>query len=122
MPVDIYTDESVPTVIADGLKRRGVTAISARDAGNLELTDSEQLAYAAANHLLLFTHDTDFIHLAYLRNASSLDHWGVIYVHQNKLSVGECIRRLQRIAKRFDQDYFKNRVEYLSSQSYHSSE
>jgi len=31
----IYTNESVDVAIADGLKRRGVDAFSARDAGNL---------------------------------------------------------------------------------------
>lgn len=44
MPVEIYTDESVPVAVATGLNRRGIKATSARDAGNLELSDEEQLA------------------------------------------------------------------------------
>ena len=44
--IRIYTDESVDIAIAEGLKRRGVDAFSARDAGNLGLTDQEQLIFA----------------------------------------------------------------------------
>ena len=40
--IRIYTDESVNVVIAEGLRRRGVKAISARDVGNLGLTDKDQ--------------------------------------------------------------------------------
>ena len=45
--IRIYTDESVSVAIAEGLKRRGVDAFSARDIGNLGLTDEEQLIYAS---------------------------------------------------------------------------
>jgi predicted nuclease of predicted toxin-antitoxin system len=113
MPVEIYTDESVPVAIAAGLKRRGVKATSARDAGNLGLSDEEQLAYAIANRFLLFTHDDDFILLdAKLREAYK-DHWGIVYVHQDKLSIGECIRRLKELADLFEQDDLKNYIEFL---------
>jgi predicted nuclease of predicted toxin-antitoxin system len=113
MSVDIYIDESVPVAVAASLNRRGVTAISARDAGNLGISDKEQFAYATANRLLLFTHDTDFLPLAHRQNAASQDHWGIIYVHQHKLSIGECIRRLKEIADVFEQDDLKNHIEFL---------
>ncbi len=44
--IRIYTDESVNVSISEGLKRRGVEAFSVRDAGNLGLTDEEQLVFA----------------------------------------------------------------------------
>ncbi len=112
MSVDIYTDESVPVAVAAG-KRRGVTAISARDTGTLGLSDEEQFAYAIAHRLLLFTHDTDFLQLAHRQNATTQDHWGIIYVHQNKLSIGECIRRLKELSDLFEQDNFRNHIGYL---------
>ena len=37
--IRIYTDESVNIAIAEGLKRRGVDSFSAKDVGNLGLTD-----------------------------------------------------------------------------------
>lgn len=39
MSVEIYLDESVPLAVALGLKRRGVTAISVHEVGNLGLSD-----------------------------------------------------------------------------------
>ena len=62
--IRIYTDESASVAIAEGLKRRGVDAFSARDAGNLGLTDEEQLIYANKEKLTIFTHDTDFLQIA----------------------------------------------------------
>ena len=40
-----YTNESVNIAVAEGLKRRGVKVITARDAGNLGLSDEEQIEY-----------------------------------------------------------------------------
>ncbi len=42
----IYTNESINVAIAQGLRRRGVKAISAKDVGNLGLTDKAQLKFA----------------------------------------------------------------------------
>ncbi len=41
MRIKIYADESVPVAVVAGLQRRGVEAISAREADNLGLTDLE---------------------------------------------------------------------------------
>lgn len=59
-----YTNESVSIAVSEGLKRRGVNAISARDAGNLSLSDEDQLAYANKNNLVIVTHDDDFLSIA----------------------------------------------------------
>jgi len=55
--IRIYTDERTSLAIAEGLKRRGVHAVSSRDAGNLGLTDEEQLIYAGKERVTIFTHD-----------------------------------------------------------------
>jgi predicted nuclease of predicted toxin-antitoxin system len=78
----LYTNESVSVAIAEGLKRRGVEALSARDAGNPGLTDEQQLVYAQALNMLLFTHDEDFLKIAHERLAAGQPHSGIIYVHQ----------------------------------------
>jgi predicted nuclease of predicted toxin-antitoxin system len=76
------------------LKRRGVNAFSAKDLGKLGLTDDQQLEVAFENQAVIFTYDADF-----LRMAMSKPHLGIIYVHQQKLSIGECIKRLKIIAE-----------------------
>lgn len=113
MALKIYTNESVPVAVVAGLQRRGVNATSARDSGNLGLTDQQQLNYAIHNQMVVFTHDTDFIRLAQEYQTQDKLHWGIIYVHQDKLSMGECIRRLKEFADVFSRDDFQNHLEFL---------
>lgn len=113
MPVKIYTDESVPVTVAAGLQRRHVMAVSARDMGNLGLTDEEQLAFATARQMAIFTHDTDFLRLAAVRSESGHEHWGIIYVHQDRVSIGDCIHRLKEIADLLEPEDLHNHIEFL---------
>jgi len=71
-----------------------VEAFSAKDIGKLGLTDEQQIKVATRRQAIIFTHDVDF-----LRIASQREHPGIIYVHQQKLSVGECIKRLKAITE-----------------------
>jgi hypothetical protein len=41
------------------------------------------------------------------------EHWGIIYVHEQKLSIGECIRRLLDYALLLEAEDMRNRVEFL---------
>ncbi len=76
----IYTDESVHVAIAAELKRRKLDAWSARDVGNLGLSDEEQLEYASQEHAIIFTHDSDFLALAQEWLELGKEHWGIIHV------------------------------------------
>jgi predicted nuclease of predicted toxin-antitoxin system len=104
----IYFDESVNVAVPEGLKRRGIIAISAKDLDKLGLTDEEQLETAILNKAVIFTHDADF-----LRIASRKNHFGIIYVTQQKLSVGECVRKLKVIAETLPQEQMYNKVIFL---------
>ena len=106
--IEIYTDESVNVVIAEGLNRRGIKAVTSRDAGNLSLLDEEQLNYAIRNNLVIVTHDVDFIFLS-----KKYDHNGIIYVHQNKYSIGEMISEIKFLYDNVDQKRMENRLEFL---------
>ena len=90
----IYTDESVPVAMAEGLRRRGVGAWSARDAEKLGMSDEEQLEYACQQKAVIFTHDADFLKIADRWRQQGKEHWGVIYAPQRKFSIGECMRLL----------------------------
>ena len=109
----IYTDESVDVAVAQGLKRRGINAWSARDSGNLGLSDEQQLLYATDEGAVIFTHDDDFLRLVHEWAQQRKPHGGVIYVHQDKLSVGGCIRRLVDYALILDAEGMNNQVEFL---------
>jgi hypothetical protein len=94
--------------IVEGLKRRGVNVFSAMELGKLGLTDEEQLKVASEKQAVIFTCDTDF-----LRIVMGRAHLGIIYVHQQKLTVGECIKRLKVIAETRSTQDLENQVVFL---------
>lgn len=94
--------------IVEGLKRRGVDTISARDMGKLGLTDEEQFEVATEIGAVILTHDADFLRLAIKRQ-----HSGVVFVHRQKYSVGECIRRLKSLAETKSTRDMANKVLFL---------
>ncbi len=108
--IKIYADENVNVAIVEGLRRRGVEAWSAIEKGKLGLSDEEQLRYALEEKATIFTHDDDFLSMA---TASGIEHFGIIYVHQQHLSVGECIRRLKAIVETMPPEEMHNRVLFL---------
>jgi predicted nuclease of predicted toxin-antitoxin system len=99
-PQDLL-DESVNVAVAEGLKRREIIAFTAKDLGKLGMTDEEQLETAIRNKAVIFTHDADF-----LRIAANKNHFGIVYVRQRKLPIGECIKKLKVIAETTRQKKF----------------
>lgn len=94
--------------MVEGLRRRGVNVSSAKDLGKLGLTDEQQIKVANTRRAVIFTHDVDFIRMATERH-----HPGIIYVHQQKLSVGECINRLKAIAETKSPAEMRNQIVFL---------
>jgi hypothetical protein len=111
--IRIYTNESVDVAIAEGLKRRGVDAFSARDTGNLGLTDEEQLAYAGKEKAAIFTHDTDFLQIAARWMEEGRTHQGIIYCHPKSYPVGECLRKLRVLTSVLTAEDMINHIEFL---------
>ena len=85
-----------------------MTAFSAKDLGKQGMTDEEQLKTAIKNKAVIFTNDADF-----LRIAADNNHFDVVYVHQRKLSIGECIKRLKVIAETGQQEEMRNKIIFL---------
>jgi len=85
-----------------------VEAFSAKDLDKLGLTDEEQIQVAERKGAVIFTHDVDF-----LRMASQREHPGIIYVHQQKLNIGECVRRLKAIAETKSPEEMRNQIIFL---------
>jgi len=108
--IKIYADENVNIAIVEGLKRRGVEAWSAIDKGKVGLTDEEQLSYALQERATIFTHDDDFLVMA---AESGIEHCGIIYVHQQHLSIGESIRRLKAIVETNSLEEMHNHLLFL---------
>ncbi len=111
--IRIYANESVSVKIAEGLRRRGVEAWSARESGNLGLTDEEQLKYALSQKAVIFTHDDDFLKLSVKWLAEGKSHHGIIYSHQLDYPTGKCIRRLKLIVDMLTAEEMVNHIEFL---------
>ena len=111
--IRIYTDESVDIAIAQGLKRRGVEAFSARDRDKLGLTDEEQFVFANEENAAIFTHDTDFLRIAAQWMDEGKKHYGVIYCHQTAYGIGDCIRNLKILASVLTKEDMINHIEFL---------
>ncbi len=56
-------DEHVAHAVAQALRRRGIDAQTATEAGLLGATDAEVLAYAQRAGRIVVTHDDDFLRL-----------------------------------------------------------
>ncbi len=86
----LYLDENISLVVAEGLRRRGVDVVAARDAKRLGDDDRMQLAFATAENRVLATFDDDFLAIA----ASGIEHAGIAYCHSEKYTKGELIYAL----------------------------
>lgn len=74
-----YLDEDLAPGAAAALRRRGIDAISAHEAGTLGLTDAAQLAFATREHRSLVTANArDFIRLSQEAIRNARPHAGIV--------------------------------------------
>ncbi|BAY29536.1 hypothetical protein NIES2107_13790 [Nostoc carneum NIES-2107] len=108
----LYLDEDVHVLVADLLKARGFDAITARDAGKLQISDEEQLAYAVSQERTLVTHNrTDFEELIQAYFDTGQPHYGVIFAVRR--SPQEITQRLMVILNHITADEMENQVRYI---------
>ena len=110
MPEQIrfYMDEHVPAAVTQGLRRRGVEALTVQEAGLRSATDEEQLAFALAQGRVIFTQDADFPRL----HAAGVHHAGIVYASQ-QTPIGAVIRGLMLIVEVLEPDDMMDHLEYL---------
>lgn len=112
--IRLYLDEDVHRGVAAALRLRGFDAVSAHDQRHWGLSDTDQLAYAAANERALFTFNTvDFLHLHYAWLETGQSHWGIIVSEQ--LPVGEVVRRLLQLLNHVTADEMRGQFYWLQS-------
>ncbi|KAF0143464.1 MAG: hypothetical protein FD156_2645 [Nitrospirae bacterium] len=109
----IYTDENVDVRVSEGLRLRGIKAVSAIEKGLIGISDIKHFSYASEMQATIFSHDHHFIEIAKELTRDGKTHWGVIFVEMNKLTIGECIKRLSLYAEVLSAEDMKNQVEFL---------
>lgn len=98
MALPLYMDVHVPRAITNGLRARGINVLTAQDDDTGEFHDDKLLDRALEYGRILFTRDDDLLREATVRQRSHERFATVVYGHQQKVSIGRCIRDLEFIA------------------------
>ena len=110
--VRLYLDEHVQASLAQGLRARGVDALTTQEAGNSSLDDEGQLRFAAAQGRVLLSYNKrHFAKLHYDWMAAGRRHAGMILSDQ--LATGVVLRRLMKLYFSLTSAQMENRLEYL---------
>ena len=113
MSVALYMDEHIHRAITSGLRVRGVDVLTAQEDGRRHIPDDVLLDRATELDHVLFSQDEDLLIEASRRQKDGAPFAGVIYAHQLRVTIGQCVRDLELIAKASDAEDLANRVEYL---------
>src|SRR2546421_5365953 len=113
MSVTFYMDVNERAEITRQLRAREVDVLTSEEDGTREFSDSDLLDRATFLGRILFTRDADLIAEAVMRQRSGVTFIGVIYAHQIRVRIGQCIADLELIANSGNRGEWVNRVEYL---------
>ena len=113
MSLSLYMDENVPIAITEGLRMRGVDVLTVQEDGLTSFPDPVVFDRAIELQRIVFSQDQDFLAEAKRRQAEGISFPGVVYGRQLRVSIGDCVRDLEIIAKVGSPEDFTNRVQYL---------
>ncbi len=104
-----YADQHLPQPVVEGLRRRGIDILTAREAGRCGLEDPDQLGFAASTRRVMVTFDPDFLAL----HQAGTHHTGIAWCPATKYSIGEPIQMLVLLHGVSSREEMQNRVEHL---------
>ena len=113
MPLRFYMDVHIPKAIATGLRLRGVDVLTAQEDGRGREDDDPLLSRASELNRVMFSFDTDMLRIANQRQHEGTRFEGLVFAHPTEISVGECTRDLEIIAKSGEPGDLRNQVVYL---------
>lgn len=113
MSLTLYFDEHVHRAIPAGLRLRDVDVLTVQEDGRRGASDPKILDRATELGRVLFSQDDDLLAEATRRQVAGLPFSGVIYAHQLHVTIGDCVRDLELIAKVADPEDLAGRVQFL---------
>ena len=113
----LYFDEdSSNSDLVFALRQRGISVLTAAEAGRKRAKDEDHLVYAASVGRVIYTFNvSDYCALHKEFMATGRNHAGIIIGAQQRFSVGEQLRRLLRLRMKLSSESMVNRVEFLSN-------
>ena len=113
--IAFYADENVDARIVDGLRRRGVDVLTAREAGLTgRIDDEKHLVFATSQGRALITGDSDLLSIAERWATAARSHAGIVYWHPARCSVGHLVRIVHHLAQAETIEAIADRVTYAS--------
>jgi hypothetical protein len=113
MALALYMDEHVPKPITVGLRVRDVDVLTAQEDNRRNTDDALLLDRAAALGRVMFSFDADMLREGTRRQREGESFNGIIFAHPTQVSVGDCIRDLEVVAKAGELADVLNQVIYL---------
>ena len=113
MSIRFYMDVHVPYAMTLELRLRGVDVLTAQEDGAGMLEDSKLLDRASTLGRVLVTQDADFLKEAARRQENAQRFAGVVFAPQLDVTIGQCVRDLELIARASDPEDWINWVEFL---------
>jgi hypothetical protein len=107
--MDVHVRRSVTTA----LRLRGVHVLTAQEDGTARWDDGPLLDRATELGRVLFSQDEDLLIEAASRQAQGQPFAGVIYAHQQNVTIRRCLDDLELLAKVCEPLELANRVVYL---------
>ncbi len=106
-------DVHVPSAITEGLRRQGIDVVTSQEDGTREVGDEALLERASELGRILFSQDRDLLRIANAWQNQNRAFAGVIFAHQQGLSIGLCVEELGLIAKCCSAQEVADRVVYI---------
>ena len=113
MSLALYRDEHIRGGITRGLRRRGISVLTAQEDGASGIPDPALLDRATALGHVLFSGDRDLLREAARRQQQGVPFAGMVFAHPRNVSVRRCIDDLEVLAVVLDPAAVQDCVIYL---------
>lgn len=113
MSVALYMDHNISSAITAGLRLKGIDVITAFEDQSNRLDDISLLNRVIELNRVLLTCDDDFLAEANYRMTNSIYFTGIIYFHQQRISIGHCISDIEYLTTAGELTDFENNTYFL---------
>ncbi len=113
MGLSLYMDVHVPRAITRTLTAAGVDVTTAQEDGCAKIPDPDLLDRAGSLGRVLFTRDEDLLAEATRRQRAAIPFHGVIFAHQMRANIGQCIHDLHLLVECVSAEEIENHVIHL---------